>query len=216
MASCLSRAATPATTTRRRPDHRTMANPFALISLADSLAARLTNAYPAPLQAAHPCSFQSVGSGGLLADLGAEGAVLSVWPHRVTVNEQLRNVRPAPLPTPGRRNRPLGLDVHLLLSVWSGSAATELVVLAWVMRELHREPVLDASTLSSNGGWRADEVVQLVPAEMSVEDMMRLWEASAPSYRISVPYVARIVTLDVEEDEAAPVLSRRFDYARPA
>ena len=49
---------------------------------------------------------------------------------------------------------------------------------------------------------------------MSVEDMMRLWEAIAPSYRISVPYVARIVTLDVEEDEAAPVLARRFDYAR--
>jgi hypothetical protein len=193
-----------------------MANPFALISLADSLAARLSNAYPAELQAAHGCSFQSVGSGGLLADLGGEGAVLSVWPHRVTVNEQLRNVRPAPLATPGRRNRPLALDVHLLLSVWSGSAATELVVLAWVMRELHREPVLDASTLSANGGWRADEVVQLVPAEMSVEDMMRLWEAITPSYRISVPYVARIVTLDLEEDEAPPVLLRRFDYARPA
>ena len=191
-----------------------MANEFALISLADSLAARLTNAYPPALQAAHPCSFQSVGSGGLLTDLGAEGAVLSVWPHRVTVNEQLRNVRPAPLPAAGRRNRPLALDVHLLLSVWSGSAATELVVLAWVMRELHREPILDASALSGTGGWRADEVVQLVPAEMSVEDMMRIWEAIAPSYRISVPFVARIVSLDVEEDEAAPVLARRFDYAR--
>jgi len=191
-----------------------MANEFALISLADSLAARLTHAYPPALQAAHPCSFQSVGSGGLLSDLGAEGAVLSVWPHRVTVNEQLRNVRPAPLPAAGRRNRPLALDVHLLLSVWSGSAATELVVLAWVMRELHREPILDASALSATGGWRADEVVQLVPAEMSVEDMMRIWEAIAPSYRISVPFVARIVSLDVEEDEAAPVLARRFDYAR--
>jgi Pvc16 N-terminal domain len=178
-----------------------MANEFALISLADSLAARLNNDYPAALQLAHPCSFQPVASGGLLADLGAEGAVLSVWPHRVTVNEQLRNQRPA-------------LDVHLLLSVWSASAATELVVLAWVMRELHRQPVLDASSLSSNGGWRADEVVQLLPAEMSVEDMMRIWEAIAPSYRISVPYVARIVTLDLEEDEAAPVLARRFDYAK--
>ena len=191
-----------------------MANEFALISLADSLAARLGNAYPAALQAAHPCSFQSVGSGGLLADLGGEGAVLSVWPHRVTVNEQMRNLRAAPLPTPGRRNRPLALDVHLLLSVWSGSAATELVVLAWVMRELHRQPILDASTLSPNGGWRVDEVVQLVPAEMSVEDMMRLWEAITPSYRISVPYVARIVSIDLEEDEAAPVLARRFDYAK--
>lgn len=192
-----------------------MANEFALISLADSLAARLSNAYPAALRAAHPCSFQAVGSGGLLAELGGEGAVLSVWPHRVTVNEQLRNARPSPLAAVGRRNRPLALDVHLLLSVWSGSAATELVVLAWVMRELQREPLLDASSLSTTGGWRADEVVQLVPAEMSVEDMMRLWEAITPAYRISVPYVARVVSIDLEEDDAMPVLARRFDYARP-
>lgn len=193
-----------------------MANEFALISLADSLAARLTHAYPPALRAAHPCSFQAVGSGTLTAELGAEGAVLSVWPHRVTVNEQLRNVRPPPMAEPGRRNRPLPLDVHLLLSVWSGSAATELVVLAWVLRELHREPVLDASTLSANGGWAKDDVVQLVPAEMSVEDMMRIWEAITPAYRISAPFVARIVSIDVAEDEAAPVLARRFDYGRVA
>ena len=166
-----------------------MANEFALISLADSLAARLASAYPPALRVAHPCSFQAVGSGGLLADLGGEGAVLSIWPHRVTVNEQLRNLRPAPLPTQGQRNRPLALDVHLLLSVWAGGVATELVVLAWVLRELHREPVLDASALSATGGWTADEVVQLVPAEMSVEDMMRIWDAITPPYRISAPFV---------------------------
>jgi Pvc16 N-terminal domain len=190
-----------------------VANEFALISLADSLAARLGNAYPPALQAAHPCSFQSVGSGGLAADLGGDGSVLSVWPHRVTVNEQLRNTLPPPLG--GRRNRPLQLDVHLLLTVWSSSTATELVVLAWVMRELHRQPVLDGSVLTATGGWRPDEVVQLVPAEMSVEDMMRLWEAITPAYRISMPFVARVVSVDVEEDEAPPVLVRRFDYARP-
>jgi hypothetical protein len=191
-----------------------MANEFALISLADSLAARLANAYPAALRDAHPCSFQAVGSGGLAAELGAEGALLSVWPYRVTVNEQLRNA--VPPAAAGRRARPLQLDVHLLLTVWSSSAASELVVLAWVMRELHRQPVLDGSTLSDTGGWRPGEVVQLVPAEMSVEDMMRVWEAITPTYRISAPYVARVVTLDLEEDEAPPVLARRFDYARPA
>ncbi|MBT9458550.1 MAG: DUF4255 domain-containing protein [Burkholderiaceae bacterium] len=192
-----------------------MANEFALISLADSLANRLANAYPEPLRQLHACTFQSVGSGGLLADLGGQGgAVLSIWPHRVTVNEQVRNSRPAPLPTPGRRNRPLSLDVHLLLSVWSGSADSELTIFAWMLRELHRDPLLDASTLSTNGGWRPDEVVQLIQAEMSVEDMMRIWEAIAPGYRLSAPFVARIVSLDVEEDEAAPVIARRFDYGR--
>lgn len=191
-----------------------MANEFALISLADSLAKRLENAYPAALRAAHRCAFQSVGSGGLLADPTGQGSVVTVWPHRVTVNEQVRNMRPAPGATAGRRNRPLSLDVHLLLTVWSGSADAELTIFAWVLRELHREPILDASSLSSNGGWRSDDVVQLIHAEMSVEDMMRIWEAIVPSYRLSAPYVARIVSLDVEEDEAEPVLARRFDYGR--
>lgn len=190
-----------------------MANEFALISLADSLAKRLDNAYPPALRATHGCSFQAVGSGGLLADLGGEGAVLTVWPHRVTVNEQLRNTQALSLQS-GRRNRALGLDVHLLLSVWSASAATEFTVFAWMLRELHREPLLDASSLSSNGGWQSDDVVQLIPAEMTVEDMMRIWEAITPSYRLSAPFVARIVTLDVFEDEAAPVIARRFDYGR--
>jgi Pvc16 N-terminal domain len=191
-----------------------MANEFALISLADSLAKRLDNAYPAPLRASHGCSFQSIGSGGLLADLGGQNAVLTVWPHRVTVNEQVRNSR-APAPrTPGRRNRPLALDVHLLLSVWSASADSELTIFAWMLRELHRQPILDASSLSSNGGWLPGDVVQLIHAEMTVEDMMRIWDAIAPGYRLSAPFVARVVCLDVDEDEAMPVVVRRFDYGR--
>jgi len=192
-----------------------VANEFALISLADSLAARLDSAYPAALRATHPCNFQAVGSGSLLADLGGPpSAVLSVWPHRVTVNEQVRNAQPTPLRTPGRRNRPLWLDVHLLLTVWSASAESELVIFAWMLRELHREPVLDATSLSGNGGWQPDDVVQLVHAEMPIEDMMRIWDAVVPAYRLSAPFVARIVALDVEEDDAAPVIARRFDYAR--
>jgi hypothetical protein len=191
-----------------------MANESALLSLAESLARRLDNAFTPELRARHgDVGFQAVGSGGLLADLGGQGAVLSVWPYRVTVNEQMRNLSAAAARrTPGLANRPLALDVHLLLSVWSASTATELGVFAWVLRELHREPILDASTLSSNGGWAADEVVQLIPAEMTVEDMMRIWEAIAPGYRLSAPYVARIVQLDVEEPDGLPVLARRFDY----
>jgi hypothetical protein len=191
-----------------------MANEYALLSLADSLARRLDNAFPADLRALHACTFQSVGSGGLAGDLGDSNlSFVTVWPYRVTVNEQMRN-RPLEdtMRTPGRRNRPLALDVHLLISIWSGNTAAELSIFAWVMRELHREPVMDASTLSSNGGWTADEVVQLIPAEITVEDMMRIWDAIVPAYRLTAPYVARIVQLDVDEADGMPVLARRFDY----
>ena len=195
-----------------------MANESALLSLADSLARRLDNSYTPALRALHgDVSFQAIGSGGLLAELGSQSAVFTVWPYRVTVNEQMRNLSAADaMRTPGLWNRPLGLDVHLLLSIWTSNTATELAVFAWVMRELHREPILDASTLSSNGGWAHDEVVQLIPAEISVEDMMRIWDAIGPGYRLSAPYVARIVQLDVELPDGLPVVARRFDYGRVA
>lgn len=193
-----------------------MANEAAIASLAESLARRLGHAWTDALAARHGAvAFQTVASGGLLADISAEGAnsVVTVWPWRLTINEQLRNVVPAQVQRhPGQANRPLMLDVHLLLTVWSPQAARELAVFTWVLRELHRVPVLDASVLSADGGWAADEVVQLVPAEISVEDMMRLWDAVTPSYRLSASYVARIVQVDVEEAEAAPVVARRFDY----
>ena len=191
-----------------------MANESALLSLAESLAQRLANAWTPELAELHGnVGFQAIGSGGLLADLGAQAAVLTVWPYRVTVNEQMRNLSASDARrTPGLANRPLALDVHLLLTVWTANTGTELGVFAWVLRELHREPILDASTLSSNGGWSSDEVVQLVPAEITVEDMMRIWDAIAPGYRLSAPYVARIVQRDVEQPDALPVVTRRFDY----
>lgn len=197
-----------------------MANEVAVASLADSLAKRLANAWTPELTVRHGAvTFQPIGSGGLLADVAVESSntVVTVWPWRLTINEQMRNVTPAQVQrNSGQTNRPLMLDVHLLLAVWSGNVARELAVFAWVMRELHRVPLLDASTLSSDAGWAADEVVQLVPAEMSVEDMMRLWDAIGPAYRLSASYVARIVQVDVEELEAVPVVARRFDYGSVA
>lgn len=193
-----------------------MANESAVASLVESLAQRLNNAWTPELSERHGAvSFQAIGSGGLLTDVPVESSnsIVTVWPWRLTINEQMRNAVGGQVQrSASQSNRPLMLDVHLLLAVWSGNAARELAVFVWVMRELHRVPVLDASALSSDGGWSSDEVVQLVPAEMSVEDMMRLWDAIGPAYRLSASYVARIVQVDVEEAIAPPVVVRRFDF----
>ena len=60
---------------------------------------------------------------------------------------------------------PLSLDVHLLISLWTNSADDELAVLAWMMRELHQHPVLDASTLvvitlEKEGATRSDSATR--------------------------------------------------------
>jgi hypothetical protein len=68
------------------------------------------------------------------------------------------------------------------------------------MHEIYRHPVLDASSLSPEAQWGAGEVIQLVPAELTNEDIMRIWDALEPTYRLSVSYIARMVRID-EVDE---------------
>ena len=82
------------------------------------------------------------------------------------------------------------------------------------MQQLYRTPVLDRSVLSASGGWAQSDVVQIIPAELSVDDMTRIWDALAPSYRLSVSYIARMIRIDADsEPDAAPVVAQRFALA---
>jgi hypothetical protein len=187
-----------------------MANRLAIHSVGASLATRLTNAYPEPLRTDHPCQFRLVSSSEMAAP-DEDGALLSLFLYRVTMNEHLRNVGRPGRPSSGAL--PLSLDLHYLMSVWAASALAEQTILAWAMHELHRHPVLDASSLSPEAAWAADEVIQLVPAELSNEDVMRIWDALDPAYRLSVSYIARMVRIeDVPLPPGLPVVATRHQY----
>lgn len=185
-----------------------MANVRALHSVGASIATFLRNTYPgAP--ALPGCDFNLVSSGELAAAADSETTRITLYLYRVTVNEhgrQSRTARQSP-----EQTAPLGLDLHLLLSAWAANAQEELVTLAWAMRQLHQHPVLDASSLSPEAGWARDEVIQIVPAELPTEELMRIWDALDPSYRLSVPYAARIVRLDPDAGrDERPVVATRF------
>lgn len=177
-----------------------MANVFAVRSVVSSLATTLRNAANAEGSPIRDLNFDfvPVSSGELAMDDATDNARdsdrVTLFVHRVGVNPHLRTAGRAM--QPDMDPVPLSLDVHLLISLWTNSADDELAVLAWMMRELHQHPVLDASTLNTDAGWGADEVVQLIPEELSTEDMMRLWDALTPSYRLSVSYIARVVRID--------------------
>ena len=85
------------------------------------------------------------------------------------------------------------------------------------MRQLHQVPVLDASILSADASWAADDVIQLIPEEISTEDLMRVWDAIEPAYRLSLSYIARVVRIDPDQTTAhRPVVATRVNYAVPA
>lgn len=185
-----------------------MANLHAIHSVGHSLATWLKNAYPAALQPR--AEFRLVSSGELAApDEPASGTVL-LYLYRVTVNEHLRNTKRANDPSGSRA--PLSLDLHYLVSFWADNALDEHTMLGWTLGHLHRHPVLDASTLSPEAAWEASDVIQLIPAELSTEDIMRIWDALHPSYRLSVSYIARVVRLEGEASKAAAAVSGAFGY----
>jgi hypothetical protein len=83
------------------------------------------------------------------------------------------------------------------------------------MRELYEHPVLDRSTLVPAEPWGEDEEVHLVPTELPTEDMMRIWDAIRPEYRLSVTWCARVVRLDRAPRVAGSgrrVVATRFAY----
>jgi hypothetical protein len=189
-----------------------MANIQALHSVGNSLVTYLENTYPTTLngQALPACKFALLSSGELNGT-PPDDTLLSLYLYRVTANEYQRQQRPDRM-SPDQQ-APLGLDLHFMLTIWSDKAQDELVPMAWAMRQLHEHPILDASSLSPEAGWGPDEVVQIIPTELLVHDMMRIWDAFEPPYRLSVCYIARLVRLDPDHfDNANPVVASRFGF----
>ena len=198
-----------------------MANIGAIRSVGTSLAAFLTNAYAEttfPAAITRPtCTFALTSIGGLTAQVlpPNEASVrVLILLYRACINQHLRNV--GRVATSGDRPVPLSVDLRYLFTFWSNSAESEQLVLAWTMRQLHEVPVLDASILTGEAAWAPDDVIQLIPEEISNEDLMRIWDALEPDYRVSLSYIARVVRIDPDRlVEGRPVVATRFDVAVP-
>lgn len=189
-----------------------MANIHAVHSVGSSIATYLRNAYATqPGRAELPeCAFALMSSGEMAGTID-DSTRISLYLYRVTVNEYTRQLRPGTMSL--SQPPPLGLDLHYLLTAWAGTPQAEQLPLAWALRQLYLHPVLDASTLSPEAAWGPDEVIQMIPAELSNEDMMRIWDALEPPYRLSVSYIARMVRIDPDGVAAAgSVLATRFGY----
>jgi len=196
-----------------------MANINSIHSVCNSIIQFLHNAYqaePVPeaplgttMQDEYPCDFRVLSSGELKANANF-GTTLSLYLYRVMVNE---HVRSQPVRREHKSSVPLSVDLHFLIIVWSDSAVAEQTICAWVMQQLHQHPIMDVSSLTREGGWRNEDVVQIIPAELSNEDLMRIWDAMAPDYRLSISYIARVIRIDAADlAEGLPVVARRNQY----
>ncbi|WP_171060772.1 DUF4255 domain-containing protein [Poseidonocella sp. HB161398] len=156
------------------------------------------------------CAFRQLAGSDLAAEFTPNGNEVTLYLYRIGMDKLLRTA-PDPRTPNISASRPLSLELHYLLTSWSTSAADEHTLMSWAMRELHMRPIFDRSRLLPPELWQMEETVQVTPSELKHEDMMRVWDALAPAYRLSVSYIARAVRVEtVLQPAAGPVAATRF------
>lgn len=191
-----------------------MADYQAVFAVGDALVKYLTNNYDATV-VGFPCTFKLVSSAEIAnEDTTALDKTVSLFLHRITMAEHYRNVsrlQDSPYDQPV-----LYLDLHYLISYWDASAEgaeAEQKILVWTMQQLQSRANLDTSVLSlssSAPGWDKTDSVQIVESDLSLQDILDIWDGLGPKYRLTVGYVARTVRIDRTYTPALPVVATRF------
>lgn len=190
-----------------------MANVSAIYSVGDSLTAYLRHAYELTRQQEGlPASnFALLHAGQMLGGENVADPVdkpgITLYLYRVTVNEHLRNDGDQ-FGTP-----PLTVNLHYLLTVWADEPKQEHQILAWALRTLHTHQALSSSDLTPDGGWGTGDLVQIIPAEISLEDQTRIWNSLHRGFRPSLTYLARGVPIGIAPSPTGkPVVARRLTF----
>jgi hypothetical protein len=126
---------------------------------------------------------------------------LSLFLYRVDFNKAMRAAWSAVGHHDGRAHLPL--DLHFLVTPWADNAEHEQAILGRAMQCLEALPILGGPLLHNTGGFAANEAVQIVMEEVSTEAVMRIFDSLPTDYRLSVPYITRIVRLDGRDTNLA-------------
>lgn len=198
-----------------------MAQIGAVHSVGEGIARHLTGAYAqernvqatlSPARRTLPeCRFEQLAGARFDSDFKPGENLVTLYLYRLGIDKNLRSSSDARHPRDPKA-RPLSLELHYLITAWAADAAAEQTMLSWTMLELHRSAHFDRAALLPAALWDQEESILLQPSEMSHEDMMRIWDAVVPGYRLSVSYVARSVRLETGlRENAGPVVATRMD-----
>lgn len=190
-----------------------MANYKAIVSVSEAILQALRNAYDPEFFDDQQVFFE-VFTGKKFMDGLEKG--FSLFLYRIFPNSSFR-IPAGRQGMDGQRQRSkLPVDLHFILTAWAAEAPLQQALIGWAMRVLEDTPILPAALLNAKyeGVFHPDENVELILAELSTEDMFRIWETITDSnYQISVPYVARMVFIEsrLMKTQGAPVQQRSLN-----
>jgi hypothetical protein len=158
-------------------------------------------------------SFSGAGTMRVLLNTPAEmndtRSGLSVWLYRVTRDESTLNRPPERVSPTRTRPAPLPVRLHYLIAPITGSTVddapeTEQVLLGKALQVLHDHPTLSGVDLKDDfAGTRA--VITARFEALTIDELGRIWEALATSYRTSVSYEVTVVDIEAPtRDETGP------------
>ena len=127
---------------------------------------------------------------------------LSVYLYRVEPNRTMRAAWAGVGAHTGRVHT--ALDLHYLLTAWADNAEHEQRILGRAIQWLDTHPTLTGPLLDPIAGAASAEAVQLTLDDVAGETMFRVFELLPGKYRVSVPYVARVVRIDGADPRVAP------------
>jgi hypothetical protein len=147
-------------------------------------------------------------------ELGPNSAItppaLSILLYRVDFTKSMRSALASRAAAEGRAYLPL--DLHYLLTAWADNAEHEHRIIGRTVQALEMLGALTGPTLDSSGSFDPQESVALLMEDMSTDDLMRTFEALCTDFRLSVPYLARVLVVSgVDADPLPPVLSVRTE-----
>ena len=124
---------------------------------------------------------------------------VSIFLYRIYHNGVHRTPPGRIMPDGTRQQTKLPLDLHFLMTAWAKKASRQHEIAGWMMRVMEDNPILPDSMLNAHRSdvYHPSEAVEVVLAQLSVEDMFRIWEVMIQHvYQLSIPYVARMVEIE--------------------
>lgn len=119
---------------------------------------------------------------------------VSVYCYRVSVD---RETRPGWSSVGYADGIPrLPLRMHMLIAAWDTVVEKELEHLGLTASILESEPILTGPLLHPSGEWAVGDAIQVVADDLALESMSEAFQALTTDYRLSLPYLARVVCLD--------------------
>ena len=119
---------------------------------------------------------------------------LTLFLYRVDFNKTMRAAWSGVGHVDGEAHLPV--DLHFLLTPWAENAENEYRIIGRAMQCIENTPILSGPLLDPLTDWTPYDSIQLCLEDLSTEDVMRTFDSLPTDYKLSVPYVARVLVID--------------------